>query len=145
MTKSMLYGAILTAFVASSVQALDAAMPSQSRSSRPVSGQERQADKLASEFGVSKNEVNDLRQRGLGWGEVRQALTLSRDSGKPVEDIVRMHDDGKSWDEIAKQEGVKFDVSGRPIEKRGIDRGTRGTDQGTMDREYMDRGRAPSR
>lgn len=174
MTKSTLYMAIVTALVATGAGALDSELPNRrpDQSSRMSAGQQRQTDKLSSEFGVTRDEVSNLRQKGLGWGEVRQALTLSRESGKSIEDIVKLHDDGKSWEEIAKQEGVKFDVSGKPIEKRGsresdmnrgtrdsdmnrdsrgfdqnrgTDRGTRGTDRGTMDRGTMDRSNVPSR
>lgn len=144
MNKSMLSMAIMTALIASGAGAVETTMPESqprpSRSARPAAGQERQADKLASEFGVPRDEVNTLRQKGLGWGEVRQALTLSRESGKPVDDIIRMHDEGLSWDEISKKEGVKFDSTGKPIEKKGARSDmNRGTDRGTMDRGTMDR------
>lgn len=133
MNKSALYMAAMTALIASGAGAVDAGAP-RSRTERPAAvrpaaGQERQADSLASEFGVTRNEINGLRQKGLGWGEVRQALTLSRETGKPVDEIVRMHDQGMSWGDISKKEGVKYDTSGMPIEKKGSS-----MNRGTMDR-----------
>lgn len=171
MKKSTLCLAVMTALVASGARAVETAMPEsqpkaeESRTGTPakpvVPGQERQSDRLALEFGVEKDEVMNLREKGLGWGEVRHVLMLSRETGKPAEDIVKMHEDGMSWGDIAKKEGVKLDRMGRP-EKRGAtgseqkptgyergmpesepgamdrperDRGTRGSDRGNMQRE----------
>lgn len=84
---------------------------------RPAgTGQQKQIDKLASEFSVTKEEVTSLRDKGLGWGEVRHALSLSQKTGKPVGDIMKMREDGMGWGAIAKKEGVKLD---------GVDKGAR--------------------
>lgn len=133
MIKSTLCLAVLTAFAAAGARAVDTAMPeSQPRaqdsrtgtSAGPAApGQERQADKLASEFGIARDEIDGLRQRGLGWGEVRHVLMLSRETGKPAEDLVKMHEDGMSWGDVAKKEGVKLDLSGRPVKSGQRERG----------------------
>ena len=167
MNKSALCLAVMTAFVASGARAVEAAEPAAEKKvfTKPAApGQEKQADKLASEFGVTKDEVNGLRQKGFGWGEVHHVLMLSRETGKPAADIVKMHHDGMSWGRIAEKEGVKLDGMGKPEKRaadggeqkatgyeRGMsdsdrkevekersierDRGTRGSDRGTMQRE----------
>lgn len=129
MIKSTLCLAVLTAFAAAGARAVDTAMPESqpraqdSRTGTAAPGQERQADKLASEFGIARDEIDGLRQRGLGWGEVRHVLMLSRETGKPAEDLVKMHEDGMSWVDIAKKEGVKLDLSGRPVKSGQRERG----------------------
>lgn len=139
MIKSTLCLAVLTVFAAAGARAVDTAMPeSQPRaedsrtgtSAKPAApGQERQADKLASEFGIARDEIDGLRQKGLGWGEMRHVLMLSRETGKPTEDLVKMHEDGMSWGDIAKKEGVKLDVSGRPVKSGQRERGMTPSDR----------------
>jgi hypothetical protein len=84
-----------------------------------ASGQEKQVEKLSAEFGVEKDEVRSLREKGLGWGEVRHALAISRKSGKPVADILKLREGGMGWGEIAKKEGVRLgpDRAGKGAER----------------------------
>lgn len=165
MNKSTLSLAVLAALVAGGASAADGVIPEETQrtqdtrtaeprtgepktgpAAKAAPGQQRQIDKLAAEFGVTKDEVSALRDKGLGWGEARHVLTLSRESGKPVEDIVKMHEDGMSWGEISKKEGVKLDglnkgSMGRENVKPGGDRGSYGNERGTTpsDRGNIDR------
>lgn len=63
-------------------------------------GQEKQAEKLAERYGVRERLVWRLRDKGMGWGEVRHALDLSRSSGKSPYEIYRMRRDGMGWGQI---------------------------------------------
>lgn len=130
MKKSTLCLAVLTAFAAAGARADDPAKtesPPKAEESKdrpaakPVPGQRKQIDKLTSEFGVTKEEVAGLRDKGLGWGEVRHALALSQKTGKPVGEIMKMREDGMGWGEIAKKEGVKLgpDRMGKGTEPKG--------------------------
>lgn len=122
--------AVLTAFAAAEARADDPAKTEtppkaeQSRerpAARPVPGQQKQIDQLASEFGVTKEEVSGLRDKGLGWGEVRHALALAQKTGKPVGEIMKMREEGMGWGAIAKKEGVKLgpDRTGKGAEPKG--------------------------
>lgn len=61
----------------------------------------RKARRLAREFEVEPAEVQALRDRNMGWGEIRQALSISQRSGKPVSEIVELRDSGMGWGEIS--------------------------------------------
>jgi hypothetical protein len=77
-------------------------------SSSPSSSADRMAEALAKKFGVSTQSVMDLRDMGLGWGEVSHALELSALSVMKPDAIAQMHLDGMGWGEIAKSLGVKL-------------------------------------
>ncbi|MBI4061495.1 MAG: hypothetical protein HY403_08705 [Elusimicrobia bacterium] len=100
-------------------------------------GQQKQIDKYAAEFGVTKEEVSGLRDKGLGWGEVRHALSLASKTGKPVGDILEMRRSGMGWGAIAEKEGVKLGPGHagkgavpRGAEPRGAVRDPGGRDRG---------------
>jgi len=152
MKKSMLCLAVLTAFAAAGARAEEPpkaedppkAEAPKDRTAKPAPGQQKQADKLAAEFGVTAEEVSALREKGMGWGEVRHALSLSQKTGKPVGDIVKMRESGLGWGEIAKKEGVKLgpDRVGKGAEpkgERGMS-GERGAGRGPGDRGPKERG-----
>ena len=61
----------------------------------------RKARKLAREFNQNPADVQALRDRGMGWGEIRQALWISQQSDRPVNEIVELRDSGMGWGEIA--------------------------------------------
>lgn len=152
MNKCTLCLAVLTAFGAAGARAGDPAgteTPPKAEESKdrptakPVPGQQKQIDKLAAEFGVAKEEVSGLRDKGLGWGEVRHALSLSKKTGKPVADIMKMRDDGMGWGEIAKKEGVKLgpDRMGKGTEPKGAGpKGDRGMGGDRPDRGPKEHG-----
>jgi hypothetical protein len=60
---------------------------------------------LAKKYNVTEKEVADLRAKKLGWGEIDNALAISRKSGKPLSEIMAMRDSGMGWGQIAKKEG----------------------------------------
>lgn len=75
---------------------------------------DRPAARLAEEFDVGEATVQELRAKGLGWGEVRHALAISRRSGQPVEEVMKLRDSGLGWGEIAKRYGFKLGEAARP-------------------------------
>lgn len=130
MKTSTLCLALLTALAAAGARADDPAktetppkaeQSKERQSAKPAPGQQKQIDNLASEFGVTKEEVTALRDKGLGWGEVRHALSLSQKTGKPVGEIMMMREEGMGWGAIAKKEGVKLgpDRTGKGAEPKG--------------------------
>lgn len=76
----------------------------------------RRARRLAREYAQNPADVQALRDRGMGWGEIRQALHISQRSGKPVNEIVELRDSGMGWGEISS----RYNVPGaRDEEKTG--------------------------
>lgn len=70
--------------------------------------EERQAAKLAQRFGAKQEEVQALRDKGMGWGEIKHALAISRKADVPVSDVVKMRESGAGWGRIAQQYGFKL-------------------------------------
>jgi hypothetical protein len=66
----------------------------------------RKAAKLSKEFGVSEDEVQALRDRGMGWSDVRRSLSISQKSGKPASEIADLRDSGMSWNDISQRYGL---------------------------------------
>ncbi|MBI4424299.1 MAG: hypothetical protein HY554_11255 [Elusimicrobia bacterium] len=79
----------------------------------------RRAARLADEFEVSGDEVMRLRDRGLGWREIRHALFISEQSGRPVNEIVGLKDSGMDWDDIAARYNVDLKEEGRRTKEKG--------------------------
>ncbi len=63
---------------------------------------------LAKEFAVPERQVAELREKGMGWGEVRHALSLSQRSGKSVTEVMALRDSGLGWGQVAHRLGVKL-------------------------------------
>lgn len=82
----------------------------------------RKARKLAREFQQSAADVQALRDRGMGWGEIRHALHISQRSGKPVNEIVELRDSGMGWGEIAARYNVTGVEEDAPTGSTAIDR-----------------------
>jgi hypothetical protein len=91
-----------------------------------AAGQRKQVDKLAAEFKVEAKDVQALRDQGLGWGEVRHALDISRSAKVPVADVMKLRKDGMGWGQIADKYGTK--VGGPRPERFDAPRG--GGDKG---------------
>ncbi|MBI5622165.1 MAG: hypothetical protein HY924_00155 [Elusimicrobia bacterium] len=126
MKKNMLLLAALVPWSTAFVLAAETAAPSQpaaaaedgergkEKAKKPevdpslVKGQAAQADKLASEFGVERVVVTGLRDQGLGWGEVRHALSLSKRSGQSLDEIMRLRESGMGWGQIANKHDLKL-------------------------------------
>lgn len=71
-------------------------------------GGRKQGEKLAAQFGVTQQEVFDLRAKGLGWGEVRHALAIARKADVPVADVLKLRDSGMGWGKISQNYGFKL-------------------------------------
>jgi hypothetical protein len=68
---------------------------------------------LAERYKVPEQDVKDLRDKGMGWGEIDTALAIAQKSGKPVSEIMAMRDKGMGWGKIAKENGFKLgDIKG---------------------------------
>lgn len=105
---------------------------------------DRRVRKLAEEYGVKKEDVLGLREKGMGWGEIRHALAISKRSEKPLAEIVALREEGLGWGQIARKHGFSLgEVSGkgRSREKlrdapkeRGVERRKGPTDRGKAER-----------
>lgn len=71
-------------------------------------GAKKHLEKLSSEFGVTEARLVELREKGMGWGEIGHALAIAQKSGKPLDDVLKLRESGMGWGEIAKQYGFKL-------------------------------------
>ncbi|MBI3565374.1 MAG: hypothetical protein HY079_09280 [Elusimicrobia bacterium] len=75
---------------------------------------ESRAQTLADEYKVPLADVQGLRDKGLGWGEIGNALAIAQKSGKPLSDVMKLRDSGMGWGQIAQKYGFKLgDAVGR--------------------------------
>lgn len=69
---------------------------------------------LAGRYNVPEKDVSDLRDKGMGWGEIKHALAISQKSGQPLSEVMKLRDSGMGWGKIAKQYGFKLgEVAGK--------------------------------
>jgi hypothetical protein len=59
--------------------------------------------------------IDQLREAGLGWGEIIMVLHLASLSDQDVEDIMAMRDGGMGWGAIARALGVDPSELGRSV------------------------------
>lgn len=130
----------------------------------PPEAQTRKAAELAARYGVTQEEVAALREKGMGWGEIKHALAISEKAGVPLSEVVKLRQDGMGWGQVAQHYGFKLGEAtgkkGAAIEppreeppsrdamrgsgrQRGAERG-RGADR-EKGRPGVDRGRGPKR
>lgn len=92
--------------------AADAEPKTESAREAQESGEEaarqRRAGELASRYRVSREKVLELRERGLGWGEVDHAFAISQRSGRPLVEVLGLRDQGMGWGEIARSYGFSL-------------------------------------
>lgn len=116
--------------------------PRQEKPHDAVKGREKQVARLAEEFGVTQDEVRELRAKGMGWGEVRHAFAISRRSGQPVAEILKQRDSGMGWGAIADKYGFKLgDVAGKGKDRSEPAGRPGGRDAGKPTGEGRDHGR----
>jgi len=72
------------------------------------------AEAIASFFGVSVQSVEDLKDDGLGFGEIFRLLQWSKDSGKTVQEILDMLDDTEGWGRIRRELGLDVPDANHP-------------------------------
>jgi hypothetical protein len=76
---------------------------------------------LATQYGVTQERVNAMRQLGMGWGELENALALARQvaansvgTSTPLtmdlalDAILAARAEGRGWGEIAKSYGIRW-------------------------------------
>ena len=84
------------------------------RESSTPEGEAMVAARLARQFRTTPDALRAKRTEwGLGYGEVAMAYGFARDSRKPnvtPDLVVTMRREGKSWESIAKELGVKVDA-----------------------------------
>src|SRR2546426_8364888 len=87
------------------------------RASSTPDGQRRVTERIAKEFKVQTSVVTDLRNRVGGYGQATIALALSQELMKQdktlsqqaaLDHIVALRQEGKGWDVIAHELGVKL-------------------------------------
>lgn len=83
----------------------------------------RKAQRLADDYEVSSDEIMRLHDRGLSWKEVRQALFIAEQSGRPLDEIVGLKESGMDFDDIAERYDVnlKDEPKRKPKEKKRSD------------------------
>ena len=59
-----------------------------------------------SAFADLQDLVQEMRARGMGWGEIIMVLHLAVQSGHTVDEILAMRDGGLGYGEIARQLGI---------------------------------------
>lgn len=99
-------------------------------------GTQKQVDKLAAEFKVAPADIEALRAKGLGWGEIRHAYAIAHKANVPVADVIKLRESGMGWGRIAH----KYNTT-----PQGGDRGGRGDRDDRASRgghEDHDRGHA---
>jgi hypothetical protein len=69
-------------------------------------GQTMIASAIASQFGVTLDEVLAVRNQDLGWGEVFKVFFYAKMSGKTVDEIIALREDDEGWGVIAKSLGL---------------------------------------
>ena len=69
-------------------------------------GQAMIASAIASQFGVTVDEVLAVRNQDLGWGEVFKVFYYAKLSGKTVDQIIALREDDEGWGVIAKSLGL---------------------------------------
>lgn len=75
---------------------------------------DRRVRELAEEYEVKQEDVLGLREKGLGWGEIRHALAISKRSEKPLAEIVALREKGLGWGQIARKHGFSLgEVGGK--------------------------------
>ncbi|MBI5630610.1 MAG: hypothetical protein HY921_06980 [Elusimicrobia bacterium] len=80
----------------------------------PKEDADRKAGELAARYNVSKEDVKQLRDKGLGWGEIRHALGIAQEAGVPLADVMKLRDSGMGWGKIAQNYGFKLgEITGR--------------------------------
>lgn len=80
--------------------------------------------RLAAEFGVSYEEIMGWFCQNFGFGEIKSAYEMSRESGVPVEDIFTMRRSGMGWGNIKKLvDGANNPtITGTPQPPKGNDK-----------------------
>ena len=68
----------------------------------------KKAGELASRYKVEEKDIRDLRDKGMGWGEVDNALAIAERSGKPLSEIMKLRESGMGWGKIARQYGFSL-------------------------------------
>jgi hypothetical protein len=69
-------------------------------------GQTMIASAIASQFGVTVDEVLAVRNQDFGWGEVFKVFYYAKLSGKTVDQIIALREDDEGWGVIAKSLGL---------------------------------------
>jgi hypothetical protein len=79
------------------------------------------AGELAAEYNLKDGDMINLRDRGLGWGEIGRALAVVKKAGVPLTDVIGLRDSKMGWGEIAKKYNMTvgdLDGNGNAIEAR---------------------------
>jgi len=70
---------------------------------------------LRSDIDLPQEQVEELRESGLGYGEIAIAQELAEQSGKTVDEAIALFNQGHGWGEIASLLGVNFHGIGNMV------------------------------
>ena len=74
-------------------------------------------ERVARKFHVEESNVLTLEQRGYGTEEVIKILILSAATGKRLDEISILKEEGMGWEEIAERYGIETDTLGAETQK----------------------------
>src|SRR5262245_19602748 len=58
-------------------------------------------------FRAPSNQLTALRQRGVSWTEIGNAMSIADRSGRPFADVVGLRNQGLEWNAIAQNFGLQ--------------------------------------
>ena len=64
-------------------------------------------ERIVQFFNADRNEVQNLREKGLTWSSIIVGYGLAKASGKPAKDVFAAHAKEKAWSKVALDLGVK--------------------------------------
>lgn len=96
---------------------------------------------LADKYKVPPADVQGLRDKKMGWGEIDKALAISQKSGKPLPEVMKLRESGMGWGQIAQKYGFKLgDVAGKGDKGERGEKGDRGEKGKDREERAKDRG-----
>jgi len=81
-------------------------------------GDEAQAERLIKAFNADPNLIQDLRDDGMDWGEVKVTLAIAKKAGVLVSQVEWLRDNGMGWNRIAKKYGFSLKNVARTANKK---------------------------
>ncbi len=64
-------------------------------------------ERIVQFFNADRNEVQNLREKGLTWSSIIVGYGLAKASGKPAKEVFAAHAKEKAWSKVALDLGVK--------------------------------------
>jgi hypothetical protein len=72
--------------------------------------QEEHIQRLAQEYGISAEVIEQAREAGIGIGEIDVLVDMSKAANKPVTDIIAARQRGQTWSAIAADHDLRLET-----------------------------------